>query len=457
MKSRKNKVILFYGKQSDAQINDWIPYNVLYLTAPLVEAGFEPIFINEFTDPDYEGIIKGHAEDSVVFGVSAFTTRQIVSGLEASRTFRKYAPDTPIVWGGHHAKALPEQTIKHELIDMVFTGPSENSFVQVVSAIKSDGNVEQVPGLLAKVNGEVKFTGKPLLFDISKLPPFPFHIVQIEKYINPNTQVLNYTASCGCPGCCSFCPWNGPHPWRSLPIKRVLDDIEWLVHTYGVRTIWLSDANFFANKEFVMKFSEGLLERRLDIYWYTSTRVIELAKFTREEIAKLEQSGLVEIFLGIEQTTDRMKKLLRKPFKLEHVDTILERAKGLNVMLRLAFLFGLPTETLEDLEDSYNNFKRWQSINENVIAQASQYRPYPGDPMYELAIAKGLIPPDTLEGWGTFPLLNTRYRTSEEQRNIWNDVPWFSGSFNKEYGNRFLKLFPFQEGITFNKMSEGVK
>ena len=144
MSKLKNKVLLFYGKQSNDQRNDWIPYNILYLTAPLIDAGFEVVFIAEFENSDYEGIIRKHASDSIIFGVSAFTSGQITSGIEACRIFRKYSADTPIAWGGHHAMALPEQTLRHELIDIVFTGPSENSFLQVVSAIKGGGTTSRI-------------------------------------------------------------------------------------------------------------------------------------------------------------------------------------------------------------------------------------------------------------------------------------------------------------------------
>lgn len=450
--SKKNKVILFYGKQTDSQINDWIPYNMLYLTAPLRPAGFEPVLITEFTTPEYEDIIREHAEDSLAFGVSSFTSRQISSGLHAAEIYRKYAPDKPIIWGGHHPKALPEQTLENDLVDMVFTGWGEIALPRVLSALREKGDLRGIPGLMYKNNGEKIFSGKPERFDLSKLPPFTFDVIQIEKYMNPNTRVLNYTASCGCPGCCSFCPWNGPHSWSPLPLKRILGDLEMLINRYHPQTIWLSDANFFVNKEFVLGFARGLRERGLNVYWYAFGRISDLIKFSTEEMSELQESGLVEIFVGIEQTTERMKKLLRKTFRLEYVDAILKRLKNLDIALRLSFICGLPTETIEDLESNYYNSERWHSINKNVNIQASQYKPYPGNSAYELAIKEGMKPPKRLEDWATFPLLYTNYRRSSgKEANTWVDVPWFSEDFNGKYGGKFLELFPCQEGITFKE------
>lgn len=450
MNKGKNKVLLFYGKQSNDQPNDWIPYNILYLTAPLVEAGFEVVFIAEFENPDYEGIIRKHAADSIIFGVSAFTSGQITSGIEACRIFRKYSADTPIAWGGHHVIALPEQTLGYELIDIVFTGPSEDSFLQVVSAIRGGrGDLQKIPGIILKVSGEIVSTGKPDSFDLAKLPSFPFHILNIEKYINPKTKTLNYTASCGCPGNCSFCPWWGSHMWRPLPVERVLDDIEWLVNTYKPRNILFTDPNFFARKDFVIDFVNGLIKRKIEVFWYAFTRVNDFVKITREEIERFEGAGLVELFFGIEQTTDRMKKLLRKPFKMEHVDTVLEKTKGLTLSLRFSFLLGLPTETIEDIDDIQRHIIKWQAINKNFVPQGNQYVPYPGNPMYELAVKLGLVVPDSLEGWGDFAI--PKYRDAAGNMNLWHDVPWFSDDLNREYAGRFLDIFPQQEGFNFKE------
>lgn len=442
---QKKKVVLFYGKFYDDRPYDWLPYNILYLAAPLVSAGFEPILITEFVDPEYVHIIKEHAEDSIVLGISAMTGRQITSGLKAAQIFREYAPKTPIVWGGAHPTAIPNQTIKHELVDIVCVGPSEISFLQLVSAIRDEDDLRHIPSLMLEIDGRPQYTGRPTLMDLSKLPRFPFHILQIEKYINPKTRVLNYTASCGCPGACSFCSWGGPHPWRHLPIKRILDDIEWLLHTYKLQTIWFSDADLFSNKEFVLKICEGIQERQLDIYWRANSRVRDLIKFSGDEMKILEQSGLDCIFLGIEATTKRMMKLMYKVFKIEDVDAIVERTKGLSIEFYVSFIFGSPTETIDDLEASYYHLRRWQSKNKNVKFQTCIYTPYPGTPMTDIAIAHGLRVPDTLDGWGRFSLVN-------DTRDIWYDRPWYSEKFNREYGQRFKELFPSYPRFTYKEV-----
>lgn len=442
-----NKVLLFYGNFFDNQELAWLPNHLLYLTAPIVKEGFEPIVISEFVDHDYEEIIKKHAKDTILFAISAMSGRQITSGLNAAKIFRKYSPNTPIAWGGAHATAVPQDTINHELVDIVFVGHSEDSFLKVITALKSRNSLELIRGIVYKDNGEIIDNGSPEPYDLAELPPFPFHILKIDKYINPETRVLNYTASVGCPGACSFCSWGGPHRWKNLPVKRVLDDIEWLVKTYKLHTIWFSDSDFFFNKEFAIEVATGIEERKLDIYWRANSRVRDLVNYSREDMEFLAKTGLDYIFIGIEAVTPRMQKLMRKVYKIEDVDTIVQRSKGLPIEFYFSTIFSSPTETIEDLIQTHKQIKKWQDMNENVKFQTCIYTPYPGTPMTDLAYKYGLEQPNSLEEWGTFPLVN-------DHRNKFSAKPWFDDNFNKEYGKLFKELFPNYPPFTYKRAKQ---
>ena len=54
-----------------------------------------------------------------MLGVSVMPGPQMVSAVALSKEFRARYPNVPIVWGGIHASLLPEQTLRHPLIDAV--------------------------------------------------------------------------------------------------------------------------------------------------------------------------------------------------------------------------------------------------------------------------------------------------------------------------------------------------
>lgn len=428
----RNKVIIFYGVFYEDRQHDWLPNHLLYLSSSLIEAGFEPVLIREFFDHDYEQIIAANADEAIIFGVSAMTSHQIISGINACRIFRKYAPDTPIVWGGAHASALTAQTLENEYVDFVCVGPAEESLVSLVRALQTGGDTSNIVGVASKEAKNVDSVVAPLRRDLTNLPKFPYHLIDVEAYINPATRVLNYTATCGCPGSCTFCYWPGPHPWRALPLERVLDEAEWLVRTYNLTTLWLSDSTFLFGKQYALEFAEGLLKRGLNILWRCHGRVNDLIRFSKKELELMDNSGLDNVFVGVESASSRILKLMNKFHRNKHVDTLVELTKGLSFRQYFSFIFGNPTETIEDMENSYREIHRWMEINKNITYQTCIFTPYPNLPMTRLAIENGFVPPDSLEGWGNLDLRQDTY----------TDLPWFSPEFNSEYGERFRELFP---------------
>lgn len=443
--SVKNKILIFYGKFLDEPEHDWLPNHLLYLAAPLTAAGLEVIIIPEFIMPDYRAKIARYADETLFFGISAMSGRQITAGLEVAAIFREYAPQTPIAWGGAHASAMPRQTLEHEFADIVFVGHAETSAPKVATALQEKRGLRDIPGILFKDDGVIINNGPPENYDMGRLPPFPYSLLPIAQYINPKTRALNYTASVGCPGTCTFCSWGGSHRWRHLDVTRVLNDIEKLAKEHRLHTVWINDADFFTRKDFALEVARGLKQRNLGIYWRASSRVVDLIKYTRAEMKMLVSSNLDNIFLGIEATTPKMMRIMLKHYRVEFVDEIIARAKGLPIELYLSMIFGSPGENLEDLETSYANLQRWRTANENVRFQTCVYAPYPGTPMTNIAAQQGLSLPTSLEGWGTFSLLNNL-------RDRFEGVPWFSNELNVAYGARFRELFPTYPKFEYKKI-----
>ena len=158
-------------------------------------------------------------------------------------------------------------------------------------------------------------------------------------------------------------------------------------------------------------------------------------KFSKEEFELLEKSGLEGIFVGVESASPHILKLMNKRHTNRHVDILAELTKDFSFTLYFSFIFGNPTETIEDMEISYRELYRWMQINKNIKFQTCIFTPYPNIPMTDLAIENGFVPPDNLEGWANLALMNTT-------RDVYMDLPWFSPEFNLKYGKRFQELFP---------------
>lgn len=400
----KNKILLFYGMFDDNQSYAYVPWSMIFLATYLREYEYEPIIIDEFVNPEFETIIKENAKDTILFGVSAMTCRQITVGLKAIRIFRKYNKTAKVAWGGAHSTARPEETLQNYLIDYVFVGQSFISLPKLLDNIQSGKENE---------DKKIIYSEYPTKEQLLTFPDFELGRYNLDKYINPQTRLLNYCSSIGCPGACSYCSWGGRHNRYPFSVDRIINDIETLVKKYDLTTVLIQDATFFSNKEMVLSFAEQIIRKDIRCFWRADARVIELNQFKREDFKLLANSGLDWIFVGIENTVPRIMKMFNKVFSIEIVDNIINNLRGLDIILFVSMIFGVPAETVDDLLVNKENIERWLKIANNFYCQKCIFTPYPGTPLTDMAIEHGFTPPQSLEEWATHPLFVDTTRSLE--------------------------------------------
>lgn len=437
----KNVVILFYGLFADNQIYDWIPYSPLFVYARLKEAGFKPVLIHEFKDPSYEHIIKKYAKETLIFGVSAMTGKQITQGIEAVKLFKKYAdPQTPIIWGGAHATAMPHNTLRSTaFVDFTCVGHGKDNLINFLRFLQSGKIIPaDIPDILTldyfKSSGNVRYEINDYRYDISKFPSFCFDDFDF-NYLMTENRVLNYTASIGCPGLCTFCSWGGKHPWTALSLTRVLDDIEYLVNKYKLRSVWFADSELSLDKDFLLGIAQGIINRKINIYWRCNARIIELMRFTKQDYALLARSGLDRFFLGLENINHEIQQAYLKIIDPKFVYKIMENCREYDIQMMMSFIFGNPCGPKNDLEENREFLTNCQRINPHVRFQVCSYTPYPGTYMSDLAENKGYQAPQSLEEYGTEPFFR-------DTRILKKRIPWFTPKESDDYIRRYLKLYP---------------
>lgn len=435
----KKTIILFYGLFSQNLSYDWIPYGVLFVYSRLKSIGFTPILIHEYKDKNYEEILKRHAKDTLLFGVSAMTGYQIKSGVNAIKTFRKYAPDVPIIWGGAHATAMPYNTLNSEYADYVCVGHATDNFLNFVIALRDDKcDLNKFLDILTlsyfsdKKNKEYKIVD--FKNNLSTDPPIAFEDFDFSYLITSN-RVLNYISSVGCPGTCTFCSWGGKHLWTSFPIKKILDEIEYLVNRYKLTSLWFADPDLTVRRQNVLDLAQGIIDRRLNIYWRGNARAPELLKFSRDDFVLLEESGCDRFFIGVENVNQDVQKAYKKGFGTNLIDKVVESIKDFKIQLMMSFILANPIGPLSDIEENAEQLNKWIKVNPNVRFQICFYTPYPGTPMTDIAIKKGYSPPVNLEGYGEDPYFIDIDRSMKK-------VDWLTPEDSADYIKRFLKNFP---------------
>jgi hypothetical protein len=88
----------------------YLPWNLLYLSAPLVQKGYSVSIIDQNVEPNWKERLESELKTKpICMGTGAFTGRMIEGALKASEI--AHNAGVPVVWGGVHASLLPAQLL----------------------------------------------------------------------------------------------------------------------------------------------------------------------------------------------------------------------------------------------------------------------------------------------------------------------------------------------------------
>jgi len=400
----KGKVVLI--KPLNDVCSTAIPLGLLHIGTSLEVKGFKVRVIDANKDPNYKVSLSQELNDAVYVGITCLTT-EIKSALEIS-DYVKATSDVPVVWGGWHPTLFPEQTCADQAVDYVCIREGDNVAVQLAECLESDRSLEQVDGLAFKKDGRVKVNSPKGYVDVEKLPVTNYDLVDVEKYNLSagieKQRMLPYSSSRGCPHRCAFCinTVTCNNVWRAKSVGKTVDEIEYLVHKYGLASVGFIDDNFFVSKQRVIGICREMLSRKLDVTWFAESRADYFDHFDEGFLDLCVKSGLRWINIGAESGSDRILNVLDKDITARQVLKSANMLKKYPINLTYCFLAGIPHETKEDLDCTVKLMRRIRKICPTVKYNVGLLTPYPKCKLTDRLIADGwLKEPSNLREWAT--------------------------------------------------------
>jgi len=404
------------------------PMGILSIGTVLDKAGYKVAIVDGAVDSGYiltlEKIFQGAASSGgrIIFAGLSVMTSQILPALEISEKIRGWSPSVPIVWGGIHPTLFPLNTCQHELVDIVVVREGEMTALDLAEAIKNGQTPDNVKGIFWKdKKGKIHSTPERELTDINVIPPFNFDILSdINRYINYDMSFVggrNLTggatairkslpvlAGLGCPYRCAFCI-NAilKKKYRYKKAELIISEIETLMEKYGANDFGMIDEDFFASRARVEEFLELVEKKGLKFSWHTSTRANYFTESYINEkfLRRLRNSGFFHFGLGAESGSRRILKFINKGITPEQVENVAVLSKRCGVNVGFSFMCALPTETTEEFHQTIRFCYKLIRINpDNYIIGPQVFRPYPGSPLYDIAVKFGLKVPEGLQEWG---------------------------------------------------------
>ena len=243
----------------------------------------------------------------------------------------------------------------------------------------------------------------------------------------------------GCMGRCAFC-YEGGKEYTNLRVRSLescLEEIDYLVETYGVKYINIVDDTFILNRKRTEEFCNRMIYKYQGrIKWYCEARADILSK-NIDILPLLKQAGLVKIQLGGESGCQEILDAYKKGVTIEQLEFVTQKIAEAGIPYVYAnFIIGGAFESESTFERTLNFAKKLMRIAPgHVEISSSVFTPTPGSPMYNNPKKYGLkiIDKRTIRGAScSFVFAETE---NLNQYKIWQLRNKFNNEIDKEYSS----------------------
>jgi len=328
-----------------------------------------------------------------VVAISSFSA-QIGEGYELADRYR--ARGVPVVMGGLHVTAVPDEAAEH--CDAVVIGEGESVWHEVLRD--------------AGAGGLRRFYRGDGGFPLADAPMPAFELLDPERYNR-----LTVQTSRGCPHRCEFCASSvllTPH-YKQKPIPRVLAEIDRVCEIWHRPFLEFADDNALVNKQYWKELLAEVKSR--NIHWFAET---DLAVYEDEDLLGLaRESGCAELLIGLESPVpEGLAGLeLKNDWKHKRWPQYREavwRIQSHGIRVNGCFVLGLDEQTPE----IFDKVIAFAMESEMFDVQITILTPFPGTPLYHRLKTDGRL---LLDGqWQRCTLFDIMYRpqrmTADELR-----------------------------------------
>ncbi|NQU23576.1 MAG: B12-binding domain-containing radical SAM protein [Candidatus Nealsonbacteria bacterium] len=317
--------------------------------------------------------------------ISSFSA-QMDEAYELGDRYREQR--VPVVLGGLHVTALPDEAAEH--CDAVVIGEGESVWLDVL------GDAEA-----GRLKPAYRADGS---FRLEDAPMPAFEMLEPERYNR-----LTVQASRGCPFQCEFCASSIllTDRYKQKPVEKVLAEIDRICEIWRRPFLEFADDNALVNKPYWKRLLAQLKTRH--IHWFAETDVS--VHEDDELLGLMREAGCAEVLVGLESPVeDGLAGLeLKSDFKRRRWPQYKEaiaRIQSHGIRVDGCFVIGLDGHTPAIFDEVYD----FAVESELYDVQITLPTPFPGTPFYDRLRREDRLLFDG--AWQRCTLFDVNYRPS---------------------------------------------
>jgi radical SAM superfamily enzyme YgiQ (UPF0313 family) len=382
----------------------------LYIAAVMRENGHEVKFIDLVRYPmsheETERAIRGYGVDLIAFSgiITAYYQLEPLS-----RALKKSFSDIPQIVGGSVGSTTLKLIEKHTGIDFVCSGEGERTIPKLLEELKGSKRWKEVPNIFYR-NGSSFARSSVQGSYVEELDSIPlplYDLVDMEFYIEYTTRVFGKELSDGgeiprvmpilfsrgCPFSCSFC-YRLIKRWRHRSIEKIIEHLKMLKDKFGIGGVVVNDELVFVNKKWFIGLCNALAGSGLGLKLSCGGGKPSLV--TEEMVAAMKRAGFKRIGYGIESGSPSILERMKKQITVEKNYNALSLTLKHGLVSRSNFVFGHPGENKKTIGETIKFMDSIQRLQERFGVWEDYFQvwfatAYPGAPIYEHALSRGLI------------------------------------------------------------------
>jgi anaerobic magnesium-protoporphyrin IX monomethyl ester cyclase len=290
-------------------------------------------------------------DDSGIVGFSIFSVNKVLA-LHMIKKVKEKNPEKIIIVGGPQVARYEDspEVIDNEFIDYIVPDEGEEALYELVSAIKNNGDIRKVKGVIFKEGNQKIDTGeRPLIAHLDALPFPSISDFPLEYYRDLTIPILS---SRGCLYRCSFCSeWVFWKTFRYRTGNNVYNEFKYQFKELGEKSFYMVDSLINGNiKELKILCDLIIKDRDLKIFWGGKANI--RTEMTADLLKKMYDAGNRSIVYGIESGSDKVLKDMRKGFSVELAKRVIRETYEAGLAVGIFWIIGFPTENENDFQKS---------------------------------------------------------------------------------------------------------